>query len=452
MRVMRRFWIVITLFAAACGSGKPSTPSTGPEAGPVSITGRERIGWDQPAADAGELASLQYAIYVDGTRSEMAAVSCASAPGTLGFACSGQLPSMSNGAHAVEIAAFTVTNGDTAEGGRSSPLQVIVSTALSAATAAPETEWQGGESEPTRDGVRLRIDKLTEGLDRPIDAAFAPDGRLFIVERGRVRAVSGGQLQNSAALSLPLDDPSQRLLSIAFDPAFDRSRFVFMLQTAETSDGPVAVLARYRELRGTLGQRAVLFQSPIESAGDPSALMRFGPDGKLYIAVGGDSATGKIFRLNPDGTRPGDQAGTTPALAGGVANPSGLTWDPRTPILWIVDHDSNSGHLSSVSMSAPPVRAIVRGRDDLPSGSGSTVFYTADLLPELRNNALIASTDGYVLRLRFADNSPTHIADSEKLLEHRVGPIRVVTVSPDGVIYFCTETALGSLSPSEKEK
>jgi len=448
MRVMRRFWVLITIFAAACGSGKPSSPSTGTDGGPVSITGRERIGWDQPATDAGELASLRYAIYVDGGRSEVAGVSCGSSQGTLGFPCSGQLPTMSSGAHAVEIAAFTVTNGEAVEGGRSSPLQVIVSAALSAAVAPRDAEWQSGATEPTRDGVKLRVDKLTEGLDRPIDAAFSPDGRLFIVERGGVRVVSGGRLQNSAALSLPVDDPSQRLLSIAFDRDFDRSRFVFVLQATDTPDGPVAFVARYRELRGTLGQRAVLFQSPLDSGGEPSALMRFGPDDKLYIAIGSDGSSGKVLRLNPDGTMPGDQGGTTPAVAGGVANARGLTWDPRTPILWIVDGDSNSGHLSSVSMSAPPVRAIVRGRDDLPRGSGSTVFYTADVLPELRNNALIASTDGYLLRLQFAADSPTRIAASEKLLEDRVGPIRVVTVGPDGAIYFCTESALGSLSPS----
>jgi len=444
MREMRGFWILITLFAAACGSSKPSTPSTGSGGGTVSITGRERIGWDQPVSDAALIGALRFAIYVDNVRFEMAGVSCASTAGSSGLPCSGELPPMTSGAHTLQIAAFSGPQGEVVESDRSGVLQVIVSASLSAATAPP-ADWLRTEPEPTHDGVRLQADKLAEGLDRPADAAFAPDGRLFIAERGQVRVLSNGALQQRAALSLPADDTSQHVLSIAFDPDFQRTRFVFMLQTIDSRDGPVVFLARYRELGGVLGQRAVLFQSVIEGGGDPSALVRFGPDGRLYLVIGSEEATGKVFRLNPDATVPSDQAGTSPAVAGGVAIAQGLVWDPRAPILWIVDKDSSSGHLSGVSMSPPPVRAIARGRTALPPESGSAIFYTADAIPEFRNNALVAS-GGYILRLRFADVDPTRVQDSEKLLENQVGPIRVLVAGPEGTVYFCTNSALGRLT------
>ena len=449
---MRRFWILITLLAAACGSSRPSTPSTGSGGGPVSITGRERIGWDHPTADAALMDSLRFALYVDNVRSEMAGVSCSSTAGASGFPCSGQLPPMSSGAHVLEIAAFSELGGDVAEGGRSSPLQVIVSAALTAATAPLEAQWQSGEAGATHDGLRLRIDKLAESLDRPADAAFAPDGRLFIAERAHVRVLSGGVLQGTAALSLPADDATQRLLSIAFDPDFERTRFVFMLQTIDSPDGPVVFLARYRELRGVLGQRAVLFHTAVESDGDPSAMLRFGPDGKLYIVIGSESSTGKLFRLNPDATLPRDQGGTTPAVAGGVGRARGLAWDPRAPILWIVDSDSTSAHLSGVSMSPPPVLAVVRARHDLPPGAGSVMFYTDDAIPEFRNNVLMASAEGHVLRLRFALDDTTRVVDGEQLLENQVGPIRVLVAGSDGAVYFCTDGAVGKLTLSGREK
>jgi glucose/arabinose dehydrogenase len=451
MEGMRGFWVLITLFAAACGSSKPSTPSTGSGGTPVSITGRERIGWDQPASDADVLGSLRFAIYVDNARSEMANPACSSTLGPSGFPCTGQLPPMTSGAHTLQIAAFSGADDSIVEGDRSSPLQVIVTAALSSATAA-QAEWRGGETEPTHDGVRLRIEKLAEQLDRPADAAFAPDGRLFIAERGQVRVLSSGVVQGTAALSLSGDDPSQRLLSIAFDPDFQRTRFVFVLQTTDSPDGPVVFLARYRELRGALGQRAVLFQSTVERDADASAVLRFSSDGKLYIVIGNSGSTGKVFRLNPDGTVPRDQTGTTPAVAGGVALAQGLVWDPRAPLLWIVDNDSTSGHLSGVSMSEPPVRAIVRARSELPPGSGSVVFYTADAIPEFRNNAFVASAEGFILRLRFADDNLVNVIDSEKLLENEFGPIRVLVIGPDGTIYFCTNTAVGRLSPLQREK
>jgi len=159
-----------------------------------------------------------------------------------------------------------------------------------------------------------------------------------------------------------------------------------------------------------------------------------------------------LFRLNSDGTTPSDQSGTTAAVAGGVADAEGLVWDPRVPLLWIVDNDSTSGHLSGVSLSEPPVRAIVRARSELPSGSASTVFYTADAIPEFRNNAFVASAQGFILRLRFADDNPITVIDSEKLLENEVGPIRVLVTGPDGTIYFCTNTALGKIDVSESAR
>lgn len=444
---MRGFWILITLFAAACGSSRPSPPSTGGSGGSAgTITGRERIGWDQPASDADVLGSLRFAIYVDNTRHEMTDASCSSALGSSGFPCTGQLPAMTNGSHTLQIAAFSGSGDSFVEGDRSSPLQVLVSATASSTATAAQNDFRGGDTKPTRDGVQLHIDKLAEQLDRPADAAFAPDGRLFIAERGRVRVVAGGVLQDIAALALPVDDPSQRLLSVAFDPDFQRTRFVFLLQTLDSPDGALVLLARYRELRGALGQRAILFQSVVEGNGDPSGMLRFGPDGRLYIVVGSSDGTGKLFRLNSDGTTPSDQSGTTAAIAGGVANAEGLVWDPRVPLLWIVDNDSTSGHLSGVSLSAPPVRAIVRARSELPVGSASTVFYTADAIPEFRNNAFVASAQGFILRLRFADDDPINVIDSEKLLENEVGPIQVLVTAADGTLYFCTNTALGKIA------
>ena len=444
---MRGFWILITLFAAACGSSTPPSPSTGTggSGGVQSITGRERIGWDQPAADTVELATFGYAIYVDDFRSEVADASCASTAGTGGFACSGKLPAMSSGAHKLEIATFSTVNADSGESSRSSALQVVVSAALTA-DSAPAMDWQSGDVDPTQDGVRLRVDKIVDALDRPTDAAFSDDGRLFIAEElGRVRVVSGAQLQSAPALSLSSEGGAPPVvLAIAFDPDFQNTHFVFVLHAAESSNGPAVYLSRYRELRGTLAQRAVLFQSAVE--GLASAAMRFGPDHKLYVVVGGSGSEGRVFRLNPDGTMPTDQAGTTPAIAGGVLAARGLAWNWRDAVLWIVDDDSELAHLSGMSLSAPPVRASVRGRRNLRLGAGSIVFYTGSAIPEMRNNALIASREGYLLRVRFADDDATQVKDAERLLDNRVGPIRVVTVGPDGAIYFCTESTVGKLS------
>lgn len=448
MASMRRSWILVTLFAIACGSSPQPAPSPGPGTGTgESITGRERIGWDQAASDARELATFRYVIYVDSSRSDIAEASCGASAGSSGFPCSGKLPAMSNGAHTLELATYRVEAPDTSESPRSSSLHVVVNAAEpGATTSAPD--WQGGQVETARDGVKLRIDKLSDALDRPADAAFAPDGRLFIAERaGRIRVVSEGQLQDPDALLLPMDDEGVRqgALSIAIDPDFARTHFVFVAHTADSTEGPVIRLSRYRELRGTLGERAMLFQSAAATSPNASAVARFGPDGKLYLAMNGEESAGRLFRLNPDGTWPRDQSGPTPAIATGIVAARGLAWDPRSAILWLADGTDDRAHLSGLSLSAPPVRAIVQSRRILGPGIGSLAFYTSEV-PEMRGDAFIASAAGYIVRLRFADDDVTRVARSERLLDQRVGPVRVVAVGPDGAIYFCTDTALGRLT------
>jgi glucose/arabinose dehydrogenase len=143
---------------------------------------------------------------------------------------------------------------------------------------------------------------------------------------------------------------------------------------------------------------------------------------------------------------PRDQAGSTPAIAGGVEDARGLAWDPASGLLWIADEGGDAAHISALAMSAPPMRAVVRGRATLQRGVGQVAFYTGDAIGGLRNEALLASARGHILRLRFAADDPTRMERAGRLLENRVGPIRVVLVGPDGAIYFCTNDALGRLT------
>jgi hypothetical protein len=126
------------LFAAtaacvACRGNPPEPPVVTPPAGSETINGSERLGWDQRAGDAVELAAIRYAAYVDGARSELTSVSCATTASTTGYACTARLPPMSAGNHTLEIASF-IQDGGTLESARSAALRVTVT---SSAVAAP---------------------------------------------------------------------------------------------------------------------------------------------------------------------------------------------------------------------------------------------------------------------------------------------------------------------------
>jgi hypothetical protein len=114
---------------AACNQSGPPAPDTGdpgPGGGVVPISGRERLGWNQWAADAAQLALFRYVVYVDGTRASLSDVRCGPATSARTFECSAALPPMTPGAHSIELAAVVQKPSGAVESVRSAPLRVVV--------------------------------------------------------------------------------------------------------------------------------------------------------------------------------------------------------------------------------------------------------------------------------------------------------------------------------------
>jgi len=363
----------------------------------------------------------------------------------------------------LDLAAFTV-DGGVLESGRSAPISVIVGPTTLLSSAA---SWPIGQVMTTADGVRLRLELVADGLDDPTDLSAAPDGRVFVTERaGRVRIVRNGQLQTNPALTLG-DVALAReggLVALALDPQFQRNGMVYVIYTARSdSDGVVFRLARFREVNGTLGERAIVLDQIPAPSSQPAAALRFGPDRKLYAAFddggdarrGGDlgSYGGKVLRLNPDGTTPSDHTTASPVYAHSLHSPRGVDWQQATGTLWLAD--TGVDHVERLNIvlddDGRSKRGAVGPKYVLPrlTGAASMTFYHGNLIPALRGDLLIAAGQGrHILRLQFDRRVPAQIVASERLLEDQVGSLRVVGTGPRGEIYFCTANALGRLVPA----
>jgi glucose/arabinose dehydrogenase len=435
---------------------------TPPSAGET-INGTERLGWTQ-RADAAELSSVRYAIYVDGTRSELAGASCDATASADGFTCSATLPTLSAGAHTLEVASF-VNDGSILESARSTALRVTVVTLVESTRKVGSDPISTGSTEfgvrplsVAVDGARLRVELVADDLNQPTDLAFAPDGRLFIAERGgTIRSVRDGRLSAPARVSDTFSR-GDRLLAIAMDPDFARTRFVF----AVTAGGRTFTLTRMREVSDTLGDRAVLLDGIRAPASEPSASLRFGADGKLYAAFddGGEaqragdlsSSNAKVLRVNADGTTPDDQAGASPLYASASRAPAGLDWQPQTGALWVADRLGPA----IIAVGAEPAaagkgtRGVVHKRWPLPAASvpSGAAFARGTRIPALAGDLLVASSEGrHLLRVRFDPLNRSRVAATEPLLQDLVGPIVAIASGPDGAIYFATPRSVGRLVP-----
>jgi glucose/arabinose dehydrogenase len=448
---------LLVLAAAACGEPRtPPSPQPQPPGGGETITGRERLGWIQPAASTAELATFDYAIYVDDVRRAFTGETCAGTAGPNGFECSAPLPPLTSGRHSLAMASFITSGGATLESSRSSPLVVTVV----AATRPADGSSRLTSTFETAGGLVLESGILADGLDDPSDIAVTPDGRLFVAERGgRILAIAGDDLREAIRLDVRQDDEGEDgLMSLALDRDFERTHAVFAAMHRGDASAPVITVARYTERNDTFGQAAVVAQFAPATRGT-TAVVRIGPDKKLFLALGatGDprdaqtaaSPFGKIHRLNTDGTAPSDAAGRPPVVSIGHRDPRALAWHPVTGALWETERDETGDELNAVVRGGNFGWPLVRGRGLQPGMTpavlqmpahtdvSAAAFAPAGTFAGAAADLLIAgSTIQELFRIRFTPAGRP--AAVEALLNGRFGKLGAIAVGPDGSIYVTT--------------
>jgi glucose/arabinose dehydrogenase len=257
--------------------------------------------------------------------------------------------------------------------------------------------------------ARLTVRTVVTGLSQPTNLAFLGANDFLVIEKatGRVRRVVNGAIQ-STVLDLAVNSASERgLLGIALDPQSAAGVYLYWTESSTGADSTALAevpLLGHRVDRfvwtGSLltFDRTVLRLRALQAdAGQPQrgnhngGVIRFGPDGKLYVYVGdtgrrgwmqnlpcgpvptcpGQSApddqfggpapddahlTGVILRLNPDGSAPADNPffGVGAALGGevgrnlqkvfvyGVRNGFGMHFDPLSGQLWAQENGDDS--------------------------------------------------------------------------------------------------------------
>lgn len=197
------------------------------------------------------------------------------------------------------------------------------------------------------------------GLSGPTAMQIAPDGRIFVCEQGgALRVIKNGALLTAPFVTLSVDPSGERgLLGIAFDPNFATNNFLYLYYTVPSTP------RRNRVSRFTAngdvvvpGSEAIIWQLDTLSGATNhnGGAIHFGPDGKLYIAVG-ENATGsnaqtfanmlgKVLRINSDGTIPTDNpffntaSGNNRSIwALGLRNPFTFAFQPGTGRMFIND-------------------------------------------------------------------------------------------------------------------
>src|SRR5581483_4542684 len=222
----------------------------------------------------------------------------------------------------------------------------------------------------TVDDPTLKVQKWATGLAHPTGIQFLPDGRALVLEKetGKVRILSGHDFTGTA-LDLPVATNSERgLLGIALSPTFNQDHFVYLYYTAAAQDGGAPISNSVKRYSWD-GSKLIFKKKVIDLPATPgpnhdSGQIAFGPDGKLYIAIGDLNRNeitinhnnhtlnriGAILRVNSSGssvtTNPFYSAGKASAandiFAYGIRNTFGMDFDPVSGSLWETENGPSS--------------------------------------------------------------------------------------------------------------
>jgi len=204
---------------------------------------------------------------------------------------------------------------------------------------------------------------IAAGLSNPTAMTFAPDGRLFVCQQdGQLRVVKDGVLLATPFVALSVDTAGERgLLGVAFDPDFVTNQFVYVYYTATTPavHNRVSRFTANGDVALDGSEVPLLDLSDLGPTNHNGGAIHFGPDGKLYIAVGenanpANSQTlgnmlGKMLRINSDGSIPDDNPFFDTATetnrsiwALGLRNPYTFTFQPTIGRMFINDVGQDS--------------------------------------------------------------------------------------------------------------
>jgi glucose/arabinose dehydrogenase/cytochrome c5 len=345
----------------------------------------------------------------------------------------------------------------------------------------------------------VKLEVVAKGLETPWGIAFLPDRRLLITERpGRLRIAHDGKLSEPIkGVPEPWVRQDGGLFDVEVDPQYATNGWIYLsysepLAGYKPPDPPPPTAAPAPGGRGNqppnIPSMTVIVRGKIRDHTwvDQQVLFRgsedlytgqnvhygsrfaFDRQGHLFYSLGDkgkpedaqdlSKPTGKIHRINTDGSIPKDnpfvgKPGALPSIwSYGHRNPQGFAWDPVTGKLWETEHGPTAGDelnliepgknygwaVVSYGMQPGIAKSEQEGMEPPKAYYTPTIapagiaFYTGKAYPGWRNNLFLCGLGGQQLRrIEIANDKVV----KQEVIFNEFGRVRDIIIGPDGYFY-----------------
>ncbi len=317
---------------------------------------------------------------------------------------------------------------------------------------------------PTIDTAEI----LVTNLDKPWAIAFA-DERIFVSEKsGKIHVVTPSGKLDSPLISLQTPEIfGGGLLGITTHPDFENNHYLYAYYTYEENENLWNKVIRITEENSKAVDVITILDKIPGSAFSNGGVIKFGPDGKLYVGTGSvsdysdepqnlDSLAGKILRLNDDGTIPSDNPfEKSYVFTLGHRNPTGLAWNSQGQMYATDSGPTKNDEINLIKAGSnygwPEVQCfskivnLVNPLECFDPGlePGGIIFYSGDKF-DIDNQMILATQKATNLfKVQINDDG----VNLDRILSG-VGRIRDVGQGPDGYVYIITTNTDGKAFPA----
>lgn len=320
----------------------------------------------------------------------------------------------------------------------------------------------------------LATRRVANSLSLPWEILWGPDNFIWMTEKtGKISRVNPqtGQVISVLTINEVLNYGEGGLLGMVLHPDFTNSPYVYVVYNYGTTSAVKEKIVRYTYNGTTLVSPQILLDNILGSNIHNGSRLVITPDLKLFITTGDanntslaqntSSLSGKILRINLDGSIPADNPYSgSPIWSIGHRNPQGMVFANNK--LYVSSHGPNiEDEINLIQKSGNYGWPNVDGPCDTPgeitycnanniippifSSGGSTWafcgldYYNHSAYPAWQNHLLMVSLKNQTFySFQLSNDGNTIVGSPTLYYASQFGRLRDIAISPDGKVYICT--------------